>query len=441
MMGIFVVTSDRKLLMAGATVLLMAASAHGAAAAGSAKTAGANATAQNNFTRDRNVSVSQRPHPDYQAQGAHVGSFTLYPKLTTSVESNDNIYAQNTNTTNDTVWHVQPELDLVSNWNRHSLTLYARGSLNRYSSNDSENTDDYAAGAIGRLDITRDAHIDAGASYSYNTEPRTSPDSPTGALEPTRYGLTSANIGATKDLNRLRLSTRLDYAKFNYEDTRSLVSTIDQDYRDRTETKLMGRADYAVSPDTALFLEVIGNKRDYRQDKPVVALTRDSSGVQVLAGANFELGSVTRGEIGLGYLKQDYDDPSLKDPSGFGARAQVEWFPTQLTTVTLTGSRSVEESANPTSAAYLSNNIGVKVDHELLRNVLLTASLAGGKDEYQGIDRDDKRLNAGLSGTYLMNRNVGVTVGYTYNKQTTSGLQKGTEFEVNKVGATLTLQF
>lgn len=431
-------TSDRKLLLASAAILLVAGHAEAAAAAGSAV---ATATAQNNFSRDRNISVSQRPHPEYQALGAHVGSFTLFPKLTTTVESNDNIYAQDATTTSDTVWHVQPEVDLVSNWNRHSLAFYARGSLNRYSSHDTENTDDYGVGAIGRLDVTRDAHVDGGASYSYNTEPRTSPNSPTGSLEPTRYGLTSANIGATKDLNRLRLSTRVDYAKFNYEDTRSLVGTIDQDYRDRTQTSLMGRADYAVSPDTALFLEVVGNKRDYRLDKPVVALTRDSSGVQVLAGANFELGAVTRGEIGVGYLKQDYSDPSLKDVSGFGARAQVEWFPTQLTTVTLTGARTVEESANLTSAAYLSNNVGVKVDHELLRNVLLTASVAGGKDEYQGIDRNDKRLNAGLSGTYLLNRNVGVTVGYTYAKQTTSGLQKGAAFEVNKVGATLTLQF
>ena len=42
------------------------------------------AAPKSNFTRDRNVSVSARPHPDYQAPGIRMGSFLLYPKLTPS---------------------------------------------------------------------------------------------------------------------------------------------------------------------------------------------------------------------------------------------------------------------------------------------------------------------------------------------------------------------
>ncbi|MDZ4052043.1 MAG: outer membrane beta-barrel protein, partial [Phenylobacterium sp.] len=137
---------------------------------------------------------------------------------------------------------------------------------------------------------------------------------------------------------------------------------------------------------------------------------------------------------------QEYDDPTLSDIDGFGARAQVEWFPTQLTTVTFTGSRTIEESASPGSAGYTSANLGVKVDHELMRNVILTGNVSKGKDDYQGITREDDRFNAGVGATYLLNRHVGVTLAYSHMDMDSSGVG-GQDFKVNKVGATLALQF
>lgn len=422
-------TSNKTFLLAGAALLF----ATGISTA---------AQAQSNFSRDRNVSVSARPRADYQAAGVRAGSFMVYPKLTTTLEHNDNIYVSKTGKQDDNVWHVNPELSVVSNWNRHSLTAYVRGGFNRFSDNSSENSDDFGVGADGRIDITRNTLVNTGASFTRSTEPRTSPNAPAAAKEPTQFDTSNAYLGASQEFNRLKLATRLDLTKFNYDDTPNKAGgVIDQDYRDRTVTSLMARADYAVSPDTALFLEVTGNKRDYRQAKPAVALNRDSDGVQVLAGANFELGALTRGELGVGYIKQNYDDVAAKDIDGFAARAQVEWFPTQLTTITLTGARTIEESGDPTIAGYLSTNSSLRIDHELLRNVLLSANVSSGKDEYQGIDRDDKNTGAGVSATYLLNRNIGVALNYSYQKRASSGSKAGPEFEVNKVGATLTLQF
>lgn len=441
--GIDIVTSNKTFLFAGAALLLATGMTSGAIAADTKASAVAGAgAAQSNFSRDRNVSVSARPRPDYQAAGIHAGGFTLFPKLTTTLEHNDNIYAAKTGKQDDNVWHVNPELVAASNWNRHFLSAYIRGGFNRYSDNSAENSDDYGVGTDGRLDVTRNALINAGASFNRSTEPRSSPNAPAAAKEPTQFDTTAAYIGGSQEFNRLKLATRLDFTKINYDDTPKVGGgVVDQDYRDRNVTTLMARADYAVSPDTALFLEVTGNKRDYRQSKPVVALNRDSDGVQVLAGANFELGALTRGELGVGYIKQNYDDPAAKDLDGLGARAQVEWFPTELTTVTLTGTRTVEESGDPSIAGYLSNNAVLKIDHELLRNVLLSANVSTGKDEYKGIDRNDKNSGAGISATYLLNRNVGLALNYSYQKRSSSGLKSGAEFETNKVGATLTLQF
>jgi hypothetical protein len=452
------VIADKRVLIAGAAVLLVAGSstygyaqtpAETPAAAQPQNAGSANpdraglalpTEARSNFARDRNVSVLQRPHEGYQARGLRTGSFLVYPKISATVERNDNIYASDKNEQDDVIWRVTPEIAATSDWSRHSLSAYARAALNRYQDFGTEDTDDYGAGVNGRLDILRGTNVAGGVDYARLTEPRTSPNSPSAALKPVQFDLTSARILGQREFNRQRLSGRYGFQRFEYKSpARRGGGIVDQSFRDRDVNILTGRADYAVSPDTALFFEVSGNKRDYRT-RPVGALNRNSDGVQALVGANFELGALTRGEVAVGYIRQKFDDRALRTIDGYGARAQVEWFPTQLTSVTVTGSRTVEDSAAPNAGAYLSSNIGVQVDHELLRNVILTAQAGYGRDEYDVINRRDNRVNASVAATYLLNRTVGVTAAYTYADQDTVR-GAGTPFTVNKLSATLTAQF
>lgn len=426
--------------MAGAAIAVAAGLTSPAAAQSAGRMAAA-ADAQTNFARDRNVSVMQRPRDGYQAVGLRMGSFMAYPKLSLGIEHSDNIYATDGGETDDLIWRVAPEISISSDWSRHALNAYARSTILRYQDFDTENTEDLSVGASAQIDMQRNSFITLGVDYADLVEPRTSPNAVVGAVEPTEYETLAARAAVSHELNRLRLSGGYAFKSFDYEDGRNLGGgLIPQQYRDRDEHVITARADYAVSPATAIFLEVSRNVRDYRLARPAVTLVRDSEGTQALIGSNFELGATARGEIAVGYLSQEYDDPTLSDLDGFGARAQVEWFPTQLTTVTFTGSRTIEESASPGSAGYTSANIGVKVDHELMRNVILTGNVSQGKDEYQGITREDDRFNAGVGATYLLNRNVGLTFAYSHMEMDSSGVG-GQDFKVNKVGATVALQF
>lgn len=437
--------ADKRVLLAGAAILSVAFGG-GVAMGQEANSARAvlqqGGDAYSNFRRDRNVSVRQRPHPGYEALGIRAGAFMVWPKLSASVERNDNIFATAANEQDDTIFHVVPEMNVQSTWSRHALNGYARAMVHRFSDFETENTEDYSIGANGRIDILRTAQINAGADWSRLTEPRTTATSE-GQARPVQYELTSLYVSGSREFNRLRLSSRADLRNFIYL---ARAGNRPQDDRDRTMTSLSGRADYAFSPDTAFFVEVTGNKRAYRLSNPPAAafpafVNRDSDGVQVLAGANFEVSALMRGEIGLGYLKQEFDDAALDDIDGFGARGQLEWFPTQLMTVTLTGSRTVEDAGIVGASGYLSSNVGARVDYELMRNVILAGYANVGEDDYKGIDREDRRRNLGASATYLMNRSVGVTVSYDHFKQKSRGAAGGDDFTVNRVGATVTLQY
>jgi hypothetical protein len=441
------VTANKRILLAGMALALAADVGIAQAQEGNRGALDQAGEAYSNFKRDRNVSVRQRPHGGYEALGLRAGAFMIWPKVGTTVESNNNIYATSTNQKSDTVWHVTPEVNITSTWSRHSLQAYARSTINRFTNFSTENAEDYSVGAIGRLDLLRTEQVNGGLDWSRMTEPRTSSSSPVNSKSPIQYELASAYLSGAREYNRLRLSGRLDFRQFNYLNNVTTTGTpVLEDDRDRTLTIATARADYAVSPDTALFVQVAGNDRNYRLNNPSAALypafvNRDSKGVEALVGANFELSALLRGEIGVGYLQQSFKDARFSDVSGLGARAQVEWFPTQLTTVTMTGSRSVEDAGIIGASSYLSSNIGAQVDHELLRNVILGGQINYGNDDYRGISRTDKRFNAGVSATYLMNRNVGVTVGYNHFKQTSTGTAGGAAFNVDKVGATLTLQY
>jgi hypothetical protein len=394
-----------------------------------------------NFKRDKNVSVRQRPRPDYEATGQKAGGFTVYPRVTVDLEHNDNIYAVATGKTDDNIWRVKPEVAVRSDWSRHALGFFAGGNIIRYADKGTEDAEEYTLSANGRIDIARGSNITGSVQTQHLVEPRTAPTAPTASGAPVEYDLNQGSVSLTKEFNRLRLVGRLEDRDYNYDDVRNVAGTgvVDQDFRDRNEFTYGGKAEYAVSPDTALYVSATGNKKDY--DSKAVATNRTSDGYVLGVGANFDVSELVRGDLQVGYMKQSYDNPAFKNISGFSAAGRVEWFPTQLTTVGLNGSRSIEESTATGSQGYISNNIGASIDHELLRNVLLSAAVSHGKDNYKGVDRDDKRDNFSATATYLLNRRVGLFLTYNYLKQDSSGAAKGASFKDNKLIASVALQF
>ena len=123
------------------------------------------------------------------------------------------------------------------------------------------------------------------------------------------------------------------------------------------------------------------------------------------------------------------------------ARASLEWFPTQLTTVTFTGARTIEDSAIIGSGGYVSTNLAVQVDHELQRNVILSGQVTYGNDDYDGIDRTDKRFGAQASATYLINRHLGASLAVSHYEQNSDGADSGVNFDLNKLMVSLVTQF
>ena len=76
-----------------------------------------------------------------------------------------------------------------------------------------------------------------------------------------------------------------------------------------------------------------------------------------------------------------------------------------------------------------------------MRNVILSSQVNYIQDAYDGIDRDDDRLVAGVSGTYLVNRRLGVTLAAAHTERSSTGADSGVEFTDNRLSVSLVSQF
>jgi hypothetical protein len=408
----------------------------------SSQIAGAADAGVDNFSRNRNTSVQQRARPDYEAPGIRAGGFLVYPRLEVSATRDDNIFATETSEVDDTIVRIKPEVSIESNWSQNFLSAYARGSFSRYSDNTDEDTEEFGVGTAGRIDVSRQSNIGFGADYARTFEPRTAPTAPRNAVSPVELDTSQFYVSASRSAGYVKLSGRADWRAFDYEDGRTGLGTvIDQDARDRDVASVSGRIDIAVSPDTAVFFQATGNERSYDVASTALEPNRDSSGSEFLLGLNFELSALVRGEVAAGYIQQDFDQAAFEDVEGYGARAQLEWFASELTTFNVSAGRTIEDTPITSVGAFVATNASVSVDHELLRNVILNARLTWGRDEYEGIDREDTRIGASAGGTYLINRNLGVNATFSTIDTESEGTARDQDFTVNKLMFALVAQF
>jgi len=416
----------RMLLLSVSAAVIMFASAPGFAA-----------EQDQQIVDQRGQSVKERARPGYDAAGIRAGSFLVFPEASVGEFYNDNIYATDTNEVDDFITKVGANVAVKSNWNRHALNLNGGLVQSLYADRNDEDRLDWNLGGNGRIDVTRDTKVSAGLSFQQLHEDRGDPNSPAAASEPVKYNLFQGEVNLDQRFNRVTARVGATYSDYNYKDVPAIGGgAIDQDFRDRKEYEERLRLGYDVSPDTNVYVQGSLNQREYDQQPPAVALNRDSDGYAAIIGSDFRFSNLARGGVFVGYQEQNYDSAALSDISGITYGANVDWFVTPLTTIGLTGTSTIEETTTGGSSGYVHRTIGLSVDHELLRNLILSGNISYANDDYASNPRQDDVYGAGLGVNYLLNRNVAVGLEYGYTDRNSN--ISGNDYTRNLIGLTLT---
>ncbi|AYO77231.1 hypothetical protein EBF16_10210 [Sphingobium yanoikuyae] len=335
------------------------------------------------FRRDRNVSVLERPHPDFDPLGYRVGSFLVNPALTVSPGFTSNVYTDNANKKSDAFLITQPSLSLTSDWNVHRLRLVASGDIRRYAKATVRNQNGWSASAIGRLDVNQDLVIDLSGEAGRRFESPFADDVVANTTNVSSYLQAMVNARATYKMGRTRLVASLERSSFEFNSVDFLDQpSRDQGFRDRKMNRVTGIADFALSPSLSLYAELVYDRNDYDHLLANGNANRDSNGYAIIGGTNFDLAGLMRGSVGVGYSRRDYKSDLYPDAKGLSVEAEVEFFPSPITTVAITARKQIQDAALGLTGAYSDNRLGARIDHELLENLIISATADIAKRDY-----------------------------------------------------------
>lgn len=374
----------------------------------------------------------------YAAPGIKAGAFTIRPTLDTGLRWTSNSDGS-VNGTSAILSESALRLRAESNWSRHRLGLEATGTWRKSISGAETSDPEAGLAADFQLDFSERTALTGALGWTHSTEAASAPATVTGALSrPTLNSLTGS-LGLSRDLGRLRLSARVNGTRAKYgEATDSTGAVISQDDRNNTYAGMTLRAGYEISPALRPFIEGEVGKRMFDNETDSFGLERAATRMAVRAGVETDLGEKLRGDIAVGYLREDIADSSLEDIAGLSLAGTLNWSPMRGTNVALTASTSVEGSSTATSSGSLLHGLSLALTHRARSNLDLNASLGASLRDYTGPNPNEITLSAGLGFTYWFNRYVGLNGRAAHESVLSS--DTGRESKTNSVYLGLTLR-
>ena len=369
-------------------------------------------------------SVTERRHSELEALGRYVGGFKLFPKIGFNSEYNDNIFDTQVRENRDYIAHIQPGLKVKSDWNRHALNLDLDSDLGYYADNPEQDYQDMKLRLSGRLDVLRDSTLNLGYSFYKSHAERSSPDQRGGAT-PTFYLTNGWDLSYKHKLNRFFTTVGMKAQHVNYDNTPTLIGgSINNQDRNHWYYEPSIRFGYEIQPQYDAFVDVRFTGIDYDEQFDDNGFERESSGYEALAGFAFDATGLLTGDIAVGYQYKEVVDSRLARTAGLTGRLNVEWNVTPLTTLHGSVYRSIWETTLNGASGVFATDMNVGVEHELLRQLLLSVDFDYDVREYNGFnnavfneDRDEGIYSIGVGGKYIFSRFLSMDVSYQFRKR------------------------
>ncbi|WP_442754866.1 outer membrane beta-barrel protein [Methylocystis sp. JAN1] len=371
--------------------------------------------------------IKTKPKPKVEANpydplGVPVGSTLIFPYVQTSggYDDNPNRLAPNYNPRGSTFFRGEGGVKVKSNWARHSLEGELRGGYSEYFNFPAANRPDAQGQMAARYDVTQDTALDLRGRLQLDTQ---RPGAP--AIQPGQSTVYVVNrpailgvgtqAGASQKFGRIGVELRGTYDRVWYQNaqysdgtTLNLAATSYNDFGG------LLRASYEATPDLKPFVEGTYDERLHDSQQDFNGFYRDSTGYIARGGAQFNVTDMVKGEISGGYGRRDYADPRLVPLRGPVIDAALIYTPSALTTMTLRGSTSLNETTLANASGVLTRAVSATLSHDLMRNLNVTLTGTYFYNNYQGADVVERGGSVGVALDYKVTRTVSLRGSYRY---------------------------
>lgn len=391
-------------------------------------------------------SIANRVRPHTSPIGMVVGpndSFLLFPKFVLENEFTDNLFSSDKNKSADVVVIFQPSFEIKSDWVNHSLEFSAKAEQSKHYDNSEENSLDYGFNTKGRLDMLEKSKLIASLLFDKKHQSRGDPDDDVAGVfeaELTNFTTTTASLGGiyNEDVILVKIDVKADL--IDYDD----AGTTNNDDRDRIQIKTTARVGYEWVPGSTAFVEASYDLREFDDAVDDAGFKRSSRGFEILVGNTLDISAVTFVELGVGYVKQTFDDQlpgirKLGPTEGISFKGSLIWNPTDLTTITGKMARTINETTLAGASSAFTSSFELKADYGPTEELLLSAGTKFDVETFDGIGRTDKLVKFELAAKYFIGPYFIADAKYTLEERFAE--LAGESFVNNSLSFSLTARF
>lgn len=354
-------------------------------------------------------SVSERARPEFSAQPIQVGGFEFLPSIELRGEFEDNVLFLPQNEVGDFVLSIRPELVIRERRPDRLVSLSFSGGYESYLDNTIDDRLGLRASGSARLGLGTSTRYRMAATIERNDERRNEISSLSTGARSIQYTSIVGSGGIDRDIGPFTAGADFRVRNVSYDGT-ILVSgqSVDAGFRDFSALSATGRLAFRSGVSQRIYVQATFDERDYSSLAPnpllppAFSFDRSSSGIRVEAGYTQQFSELLFFDARVGYLEQDYESPLLDDVSSLSFEGSLLWNATPLTTVEIGALRSVDETINPLFSGLVRTEFRGQVDHELLRNLILSANGRYALLDLVGATISIDEWEVGISARYLV---------------------------------------
>jgi hypothetical protein len=365
------------------------------------------------YDQELGVTVVSRLRPLYDQPGIRLGDFIVKPNLDESVGYDSNVLGLSGGAGSPVI-ETRPSVEIKSDWGRDAVGADFSLDDFRYPSASAQNRTDWTAAIGAGYTIDRSNLTFGYAHLQLHETPSTLAVQPSTTATP--FTVDDLRVDYPFELGRLEVTPTFEISMWRYGNALLNGVTSNQDFRD-TNIYVGGAAlRYMVSGGTALVATVQGIASDYTHQVPG-SPSLSSTSALALGGIDYQYDGVWRYQALVGLEARYFAAAQFKPRLAPIARATVIWTPTELTTVTASLLRAIEDPTQAGSSGYTYTMLGLRVDHEYARNILLSASAGADFVSYLQNGGTQTGYYASVGIAWLINREMRLSAQYSYATQ------------------------
>jgi hypothetical protein len=358
------------------------------------------------------IPVATRPHRDFDPLGVQWGALFFYPSVTGGLMYNSNVFASPKAAQADFAFVLSPRLTIDYEKPRSSYRAQFGADFYQFREFTEENRINGFARLQSSNEVSEDLELQTSFEAARKHDVPGEASSQLNAAEPIPYTDLRAETTVTKTFNRLGVSIDGTARGLTYQNVDSFSGELlDQTWRDGTILTASVKPFYELSPGYRAFVRLRGNSRNYAGEGE---LNRDADGYDLHGGTEFVLTPLILGSVEVGYLSETYANPLIQPIDGTSFLANATWLMTPLMTVTVAGERSVAETTTPDFFGRVDTGLGVRLDYELLRNLIVSAGPKFVRQDFPDSSRKDDVVMVEAGFNYLINPFARLGIDYDY---------------------------